>query len=115
MICRDILPGVMLLMVSACARQPALSARPPDQIPVAPRPQRERRLVAALGQGGGCHIKLQLHRDGPGSRCQAERDAAVSATGLAAQACRTRPARHNLAGWTVGQTHYELALGCPQP
>ena len=115
MICRKVLLGVVVLMVGACARQPALCARPPDQIPVAPRAQQERRLVAALGQDRGCHIKVHLRDVGPDSSWQAERAAAVTAAQLAARACCARPQVHNLAGWPVGQTHFDLEFECSQP
>lgn len=105
---------VSALLSSACARQPAQCEIPPDQIPVAPRPQQQRRLVAALGQGDSCHIKLRLPDTSTGSSWQAERDTAVGAALLAAQACCANPQLRNLAAWPAGQTHFDLEFVCPQ-
>ena len=105
---------MLALVVSACARQSAQCELPPDQIPVAPRAQQERRLVTALGQGESCHVKLRLPDTSTASRWQAERDSAVSAALLAAQACCASPQLRNLAAWPAGQTHFDLEFVCPQ-
>ena len=106
---------MVALLVSACARQPAQCARPADQIPAAPHAQQARRLVATLGQGDSCHVKLHLPDVSPDRSWQAERDAAVTAARLAAQACCASPQLRNLTAWPAGQSHFDLEFACPQP
>ena len=80
-----------------------------------PRAQQERRLVAALGQGGSCHVKLRLPDVSTAGGWQAERDAAVAAAQRAALACCANPQRRNLAKWPAGQTYFDLEFACLQP
>ncbi len=107
--------AVLALVASGCARQPAQCARPPDQIPVAPRAQQARRLVAALANGDGCHVKLRLPDASTGSTWLAERDAAVAAAQRAALACCASPQPRNLAAWPPAQTSFEVEFACPVP
>ena len=102
-----------LLIISACARQPAQCERPVGQMPEAPQAQQNRRLVASLGAGEGCHVKLRLPDETRVNTWLAERDAAVAAARLAAQSCCAEPRVKNIAAWPVGLTAFDLKFECP--
>ncbi len=106
---------VVLLMLNACARQPAQCERPVGQMPEAPHAQQNRRLVTSLGEGAGCHVKVRLPDDTRASTWLVERDAAVAAAQLAAHSCCAAPRVKNIADWPAGFTAFDVEFDCATP
>ncbi len=108
---------VLLLMVplAGCAPLPARCARPLDQMPEAPHAQQNRRLVTSLASGEGCHVKVRLPDETTASTWLAERDAAVAAAAIAAQACCAQPQVKNIADWAAGFSAFDIAFDCAAP
>ena len=106
---------VALLVLGACARQPAQCERPVGQMPEAPHAQQNRRLVTSLGSGAGCHVQVRLPDETRASTWLVERDAAVAAARLAAQSCCAAPRVKNIADWPVGFTAFDVEFDCAAP
>lgn len=110
---RAALLAVCALLGVACARAPATCAVP-DVAPARPVAHAERRIVAALTEGGdACRVRLRLPdatrvEDWPLARDAALREATLGA----AVACCPTAAPLNAERWPAGATAFEVNFGC---
>ncbi len=88
-----------VLLLSACARQPARCERPMGLAPEAPRAGESRRLVAKLDADGACHVKVRVPEATAPDAWSAARDAALASAEVAAQTCCTTPRASNVDEW----------------
>ena len=101
-----------VLLLAACARQPARCERPLGLEPAPPRAGDSRRVVATLDQPGACHVQLRLPESTPPEEWAAARDAALASAELAAHTCCAHPRATNVAAWAPGATSFAVAYTC---